>query len=817
MKSRTLRIRHALFLGAFLFGIFGVSWGQIWLNHLTYGRPFNLTRYVGDQFNLGSTYYYQFEIGQASWNESSVGIGKNTDGTTGWNWYTASWYQDGSGSNKKVQADIGTYQFTSSGNFYVVGRARAQSIDPYTYSEESGWNNNTTLSLSTTSGNASYINVSDLQPPTAISVQATPTSFSQGAITLNWTKFASKNVIVVYNTTGNFTAPTNGTSYNTNSVIGSGTVVYNGSATTTTINGLNNGVTYYFVLYTENNGYYSSGISTSKIIASTLSSGNWSNASIWGGGIVPTSNQSLFIGHDVAQDQNAEINELTIYSGSVLTVNSNSQLTINGTLTNNGTLTLKDGATLVQSTGVTSITGGGTFTVEKALSGNSSSWTSSSGRFWYMGVPMVNVARSSFGSYDAGTNRVWSYAEATKLYTDITDNATTLSAGTGYVHRRSADGTLTFSASGLDGLYRSDVSLTGLSRTAGASAGYHLISNPYMAYIDWDAVIAANGTSNIESTYYIRSAEPSNNNALISYNSNGPNYASGGVSSIDQVEDVRYIAPMQSIWVRVGTASATGSLAMSRSMLSHQSSNPGLKNTSIFPTSARVNLVDGGRFDQILVFMNQDMSNGVDQFDSEKMFVNGAPQIYTMAAGKKLVMNGLKNNKKKISVPLYLELPESKVYNLQLTEYILEDGLILLEDKQEGTIQDFSINAIYPFYANSGLLQNRFVLHFIAPDNGIGAQGPNNNWVAEETSYVEGGDILISSDSKGKVQVTLDQPLAENVTGMVQATDVNGKIVFSGQLEGILTEFQMNVPSGIYYLSVQNGSIIQNKKVFVQN
>jgi hypothetical protein len=256
---------------------------------------------------------------------------------------------------------------------------------------------------------------------------------------------------------------------------------------------------------------------------------------------------------------------------------------------------------------------------------------------------------------------------------------------------------------------------------------------------------------------------------------------------------------------------------MNRGMLSHQSNNPGLKNTSVFPTSARVNLVDGARFDQMLIFMNQDMSNGVDQYDSEKMFVSGAPQLYTMAGGKKLVMNGLKNNKKKISVPLYLELPESKVYNLQLAEYFLEDGLILLEDKQEGTIQDFSINAIYPFYANSGLLQNRFVLHFIAPDNGIGAQGPNNNWVAEETSYVEGGNILISSDSKGKVQVTLDQPLTENITGMVQATDVNGKIVFSAQLTGALTEFQMNVPSGIYYLSVQNGSIIQNKKVFVQN
>jgi uncharacterized repeat protein (TIGR02543 family) len=548
------------------------------------------------------------------------------------------------------------------------------------------------------------------------------------------------------------------------------------------------------------------------------SGGNWSEGSNWCWGSVPTSASNVTIPSGVTVTLDATtttVASLTI--DGTLEVAAGKQLTVIGTLTNNGTFLLHDGATFVQGASGTSIEGTGTFTVEKELSGNNSTWSSTSGRFWYMGVPMVNVARSSFGSYAAGTNRVWSYAEATKLYTDITDNTATLNAGTGYVHRRSANGTLTFSANGINGLYRTDVSLPSLTRTAGASAGYHLISNPYMAYLDWDAVIAANGTTNIESTYYIRSAEPSNNNALISYNSNGPNYVSGGVTSIDQLEDVQYIAPMQSIWVRVGTASATGSLVMNRGMLSHQSNNPGLKNTSIFPTSARVNLVDGSRFDQILVFMNQDMSNGVDQFDSEKMFVNGAPQIYTMASNKKLVMNGLKNNKKKISVPLYLELPESKVYNLQLTEYILEDGLILLEDKQEGTIQDFTINNTYAFYANSGVLSNRFVLHFYMPDAGVSAQGPSNSWVEEETSYVEGGDVFISSDSKGKIQITLDQPVAENITGLVQATDVNGKIVFTTQLMGLFTEFQMNVPSGIYYLSVQNGNIFQSKKVFVQN
>ncbi|NDE05731.1 MAG: hypothetical protein EB003_14020, partial [Flavobacteriia bacterium] len=346
-------------------------------------------------------------------------------------------------------------------------------------------------------------------------------------------------------------------------------------------------------------------------------------------------------------------------------------------------------------------------------------------------------------------------------------------------------------------LYATDVTLS-LSNNAGTYGGWHLIANPYTAYLDWQQVYNASYalSTAISPSYYIRSFNSTGNdvNALITYNSstglesNTSSYSLGSTGSTT----AQYIAPMQAFWVKINPTtplSATaGQLRLERAFTSHQTGNVGLKNSTVFPTLARVNLVDGARFDQMLVFMNQDMSNAVDQYDSEKMFVSGAPQIYTMAAGKKLVMNGLKNNKKKISVPLYLELPESKVYNLQLAEYILEDGLILLEDKQEGIIQDFTIHDVYPFYANSGVLSNRFVLHFFAPDNGITAQGPSNSWVENETSYTEGGQIVISADGKGKVQITLDQPDSENNQATVQAVDANGRVVYSGFLEGLTTE-----------------------------
>jgi hypothetical protein len=46
---------------------------------------------------------------------------------------------------------------------------------------------------------------------------------------------------------------------------------------------------------------------------------------------------------------------------------------------------------------------------------------------------------------------------------------------------------------------------------------------------------------------------------------------------------------------------------------------------------------------------------------------------------------------------------------------------------------------------------------------------------------------------------------------------MNGKEVFKGQLDGITTNIELNVPSGIYYLTVQSGTLIEKKKVFIQD
>ena len=179
-------------------------------------------------------------------------------------------------------------------------------------------------------------------------------------------------------------------------------------------------------------------------------------------------------------------------------------------------------------------------------------------------------------------------------------------------------------------------------------------------------------------------------------------------------------------------------------------------------------------------------------------------------------MNGLKNNKKKSSIPLYLELPTSKVYQLQLNEFNMEEGVILLEDKLEGTIQDFTIHDTYAFYANSGVLTNRFVLHFFMPDATITAQGPSNTWVDEEVTINEGGSLSVSSDGRGKLTIDQDIDTSATEKGAVIVRDASGREVYNGQLEGAQTVIQVDAPSGVYFVEVSFLGELEVKKIFIQ-
>jgi hypothetical protein len=536
--------------------------------------------------------------------------------------------------------------------------------------------------------------------------------------------------------------------------------------------------------------------------------GNWSDPSNWCGGL-PTSSTPVVLDNNAIITLNAgagittQVASMTINSGATLVVAAGEQLTITGTLVNNGAMTIESGGTFKQGT---SITGNGTYSVQQYLTGSNTGGVLD-GRFWYMGVPMSVTRTSSFGD-ETTTNRAWTWSETGQTYNSV-PNANLLTPTTGIVYRRGSNGTISFNGSGAlgTGLYAQDATLTGLTKTGANFSGYHLLANPYTAYLDFEMMHA--GANNIGSTFWTRAAASGNSMVFDTYNATSNQSVSNSNGTSNQ-----FIAPMQAFWVRVaGNTGTTGNISMTRAMTDHNANYGGLKSSAEFPAFARVNIVDGAKHDQTLVYLRDDQSNGVDAFDSEKMFATGLAQIYTTATAKKLVMNGLKNNKKRISVPLYFDLPTSKVYELNLAEFNLENGIILLEDKQEGIIQDFTINDYYAFYASSGTLNNRFVLHFYMPEVLNPYQAPSNNWANPEP--IEGG-IFIGSDGRGKVLVDLELP-SETQTDHVQILNAAGQVVFEADLSGAQSEFDLEAATGIYLVKVTNGNTTEIKKIIIQH
>lgn len=414
-----------------------------------------------------------------------------------------------------------------------------------------------------------------------------------------------------------------------------------------------------------------------------------------------------------------------------------------------------------------------------------------------MGVPLNNLTRgAAFGS--AGQdNRLWSWSESGQAWSSQIGNAATLTPTTGYVFRTGGPLTLNFSGTSL---YSLNTNITGLTRTTGSFNGCHLISNPYTAYLDWEQIIAATETTNLSSTYAVRTFNSASSEMVYdTYN------ATGDVSvNPSGVAMTQYIAPMQAFWISV--TNPPGTLSMTKAMLSHQAGAVGLKDITSFPAFARLNLVSGNFYDQVVVYTDANATSEVEEYDSKKFFLPNKAQVYCPIGNDKLVINALKQGKAQTSAPLTVELPSTQVYKFEMAESFVENGLVILEDKQEGIFQDMGVNPIYEFFGNSGVIADRFVLHFQLPN------GTNNEGQAGIEDLTS-GQIAVIANHDGAITVALSADLT--TSGDIQIFDGAGRLVDQKAITSAQTSLQLSNGTGVYFVRVQTPMKTEMKKVMV--
>lgn len=532
--------------------------------------------------------------------------------------------------------------------------------------------------------------------------------------------------------------------------------------------------------YTAPNGNYlltgqPSGFTASIYpVVSTFSksgSSNWSTATEWTYAPIAGTELEILNG-ELVVDQNAALKSIKLYPGAKLTLNSGQ------TLSATQNLMIQSDAS---STG-TFVNNGGTLTVTSSTVQQ----FLTNGRNWYVSSPVSDATSAVFGAAVSTTNPLYSYDEVTGTWPQITDNAAALTSMKGYFMNLPTATVVNFTGTLNDGNKSA-----ALTNTAGLYSGYNLVGNPYPSYLNWQAVSTAN--PDVLSTVWYRTRTLGNAYVFDTYNATGNVSTSNGAYKVTNL-----IPPMQAFWV---SATVPTTLNLTNAMRSHADvATNHLKSADANRSMLRLKISNGVSNDEALVYSDADASNSYDRFDSPKMFSDNAsvPEIYTMAGTEKLVINGLKAIQQDVELPLYFKTATAGTFVLQLSEVQLADASlrVVLKDKLMNTVQDLGDGSLYTFQSGAATT-DRFSLLFRT------ATGLNSD--------VNANVMALFCNADHQIELNCSEKIAANASMTIYNT--LGQCLGSQKLEGMRTVVSIPLSSGVYMISVNNGSKVHTFKV----
>jgi hypothetical protein len=492
----------------------------------------------------------------------------------------------------------------------------------------------------------------------------------------------------------------------------------------------------------------------------------------WNWGVLPTAYNNATIKGNLTINQDITVTDFTISPNASVTINS-------GEKCNYVNLYLKSDAT--GSASFISDIVGMPASVEQYLTGSGT--TIPNDRFWYISSPVTGATSATFDA--AGANLLKRYDEPSHVWSEITDNTTTLAVGTGYFTRLGTTTTSLFTGALNTGNINLSLSRSG---TSDSKRGYNLIGNPYPSYLDWNAAYTA--SSNLDPTMWYRT----NNGSVMIFDTYNATSKVGTNNNL-KAKVTNYIPPMQAFWVQVTIDGTTGTVGFTNSMRSHQSGDQ-LKAEAVNDL-IRLKVANVINSDETILVFNTNAHNGLDAFDSEKMFNTDAsiPELYTIADAQKLVINGLESAVSNPVIPLGFKTTKAGTYTITANEIEGLDGIpVLLEDKLLNKTQDLTQTQSYSFTSDSVDNANRFVLHLKSStiDN-ITEQKSSIHVYSKSQSIV-----VATSESKGNVFVS----------------DVLGRTIAAQTIVG--TQTIIEVPTGVYFVKVQTSMASITKQVVIE-
>lgn len=482
---------------------------------------------------------------------------------------------------------------------------------------------------------------------------------------------------------------------------------------------------------------------------------NWSNAAkptaTNGSVVIPAGVTNI----PVISATNAACNNIILQPGAQLSLNSGKTLTISGNVSlqsdaTNGTATLTD------ANAAGGLTVSGTTTAQQYLT---------TGRNWYVASPVASATSAVFGAASSATNKLWYYSETTGTsapWAQITDNSTSLTPGQGYVANMPSSGVVTFSGA----LNTGALTTATLTRTTGQTGeGFNLVGNPYASYLDWNAVTK----TNVMPTMWYRTKVGGTYKFYTYLNGSGALEEDGitvpaGVSNL--------IPPMQGFWVRVASGQTTGSLSVTNAMRAHKDASGNIMKAPAAKKSAlpllRLQLSDGVNDDETVIYLSQNVSNGLDNFDAAKMLNTGntVPELYSEVAGEKLAINGLNSENSSKAVALGLKTGTASSFSIRATEIKNMDAntRIVLINNKNNIETDMTDGGVYSFDLDAVNASNPFTVVFRTAGSTTGIDTAKGNNISVLVNAANQIELIAPANIKYGVYNLAGQCMVNGVT-----------------------------------------------------
>ena len=366
-----------------------------------------------------------------------------------------------------------------------------------------------------------------------------------------------------------------------------------------------------------------------------------------------------------------------------------------------------------------------------------------------------------------------SWDETTYRWTQITDPATELNPLLGYslwATPVKSNSTYTFTGTPVSGNQNQPITVNG---TGGEYNGANLLGNPYPSAIDW------NGLRTYGAVYYW------DGTAYLSWNSSG----SGS----------RYIAPMQGFFIVATTSilSTKSSLfSLTNSNRTHTGATAYYKSGDDNPLSNGLVLQasNGSYNDELWIILNDTTNESYDLMSDAwklKTSTPGISQLWSVCPDGNLSIDVRPATD---VIQLGFANDKAGTYTIGIKE-IADLNTAILEDTKTGTFQDLNKGS-YEFVWGLNDDEKRFKLHL----NAVGIEETPIN-ESNLLIYAANGQIFIKGAEAGQLKVC----------------DLMGRVVLQKEISGNgIISVPVNLQTGVYLVSVQNGQKIKTEKVIIK-